>query len=63
MTLEEYRHGQSSAVHHFYEKLLKLKDLMNTKTGKKIAEERHQFIEVFLEQFLLEWGSPQRGDS
>ncbi|MFB4158323.1 HD domain-containing protein [Geomicrobium sp. JSM 1781026] len=63
MTLEEYRHGQSSAIHHFYEKLLKLKDLMNTKTGKKIAEQRHQFIEVFLEQFLLEWGSPQRGDS
>lgn len=56
MSVEEYRNGQSSAIHHFYEKLLKLKDLMNTKTGYEIAEQRHQFMESFLEQFYKEIG-------
>ncbi|WP_100404799.1 HD domain-containing protein [Bacillus solitudinis] len=55
MSVEEYRHGTSSAVHHFYEKLLKLKDLMNTESGKKRAEDRHSFMEEFLEQFYHEW--------
>ncbi|KYG30994.1 HD domain-containing protein [Alkalihalobacillus trypoxylicola] len=55
MTLEEYRNGQSSAVHHFYEKLLKLKDLMNTEHAKKEAEIRHQYMETFLAQFFQEW--------
>lgn len=44
-----------SSIHHFYDKLLLLKDLMNTKTAKKIAEERHKFIEQFLDRFLKEW--------
>ncbi|MFC0557643.1 HD domain-containing protein [Halalkalibacter alkalisediminis] len=55
LTLKEYRNGRSSAIGHFYEKLLKLKDLMNTKEGKKRAELRHQFLEEYLQQFLQEW--------
>ncbi len=55
MTLEEYRNGKTSTVNHFYEKLLKLKDLMQTETGRHLAIERHQFMEQFLEQFFQEW--------
>ncbi|WHX39024.1 HD domain-containing protein [Mesobacillus sp. AQ2] len=55
MTLEEYRNGSSSSVNHFYEKLLKLKDKMNTPHAKQLAEERHRFMEAFLEQFYSEW--------
>ncbi|MBP2241272.1 uncharacterized protein J2Z40_001834 [Cytobacillus eiseniae] len=55
MTEREYRTGKSSSVHHFYEKLLKLKDLLNTATAKEIADQRHQFMEQFLEQFYIEW--------
>ncbi|WP_079509474.1 HD domain-containing protein [Mesobacillus jeotgali] len=55
ITLEEYRNGNSSSVNHFYEKLLKLKDKMNTEHAKQLAEERHQFMESFLEQFYSEW--------
>lgn len=55
MTLEEYRNGSSSSVNHFYEKLLKLKDKMNTPHAKQLAEERHSFMEAFLEQFYSEW--------
>lgn len=57
MTFEEYRNEKSSAVHHFYEKLLRLKDKMNTETGKQMARERHEFMENFLEQFYKEWYS------
>ncbi|ANY65556.1 phosphohydrolase [Paenibacillus sp. BIHB 4019] len=57
MTEAEYRSGESTAVHHFYEKLLKLKDLMNTAYGKKLAETRHQFMLAYLEQFYAEWDS------
>ncbi len=56
VTIEEYRNGRSSAIGHFYEKLLKLKDLMNTNEGKKRAELRHQFLENYLQQFFDEWG-------
>lgn len=55
MTLDEYRNGDSSSVNHFYEKLLKLKDKMNTEQAKQLAEERHKFMETFLEQFYNEW--------
>jgi len=44
----------SSTINHFYEKLLKLRDLMNTSTGKRLAEERHRFLEKFLDQFFKE---------
>lgn len=55
MSKEEYKNTKSPTLNHFYEKLLLLKDKMNTKTGKQIAEQRHQFMEDFLEQFFSEW--------
>lgn len=55
MTKEEYKNSEAPTLNHFYEKLLLLKDKMNTKTGKKIAEERHKFMERFLSQFYAEW--------
>ncbi|MED3563341.1 HD domain-containing protein [Bacillus xiapuensis] len=55
MTIDEYRKGKSTSINHFYEKLLKLKDLLNTETAKKMAEGRHQMMERFLEQFYQEW--------
>ena len=57
MTKEEYKNSDSPTINHFYEKLLLLKDKMNTETGKKIAEERHQFMELFLENFFEECGT------
>jgi uncharacterized protein len=55
MTPEEYRSGKNTAINHFYEKLLKLKDLMNTGTARQMAQERHRFMEAYLEQFYREW--------
>ena len=55
MTPSEYKASTAPTINHFYEKLLLLKDKMNTKTGKKIAQERHQFMEQFLTQFYAEW--------
>jgi uncharacterized protein len=55
MTPEQYRNSTSPTINHFYEKLLLLKDRMNTKTGKILAEERHQFMLLYLEQFYKEW--------
>lgn len=55
MTKDQYRNEKSTAVNHFYEKLLKLKDKMNTTYAKKLADERHAFLESFLEQFFGEW--------
>lgn len=55
MTKEEYKNSDAPTINHFYEKLLLLKDKMNTETGKKIALERHRYMENFLAQFYAEW--------
>jgi uncharacterized protein len=55
MTKEEYKTSTAPTINHFYEKLLLLSDKMNTKTGKRIAKQRHQFMEQFLDQFYAEW--------
>ena len=55
MTKDEYRTEKTTAVNHFYEKLLKLKNLMNTDTAKEMAEARHQLMEDFLQKFYHEW--------
>ncbi|MEO0528783.1 MAG: HD domain-containing protein, partial [Bacteroidota bacterium] len=55
MTKEQYKKSKTPTINHFYEKLLLLKGLMNTETGKKLAEERHQFMLVYLERFYNEW--------
>jgi uncharacterized protein len=55
MGKEEYKNSESPTLNHFYEKLLLLKDKMNTATGRRIAEERHQYMEGFLSQFYAEW--------
>ncbi len=54
-SLEEVKNKKSTTINHFYEKLLKLKDKMNTTEGKRIAEERHEFMENYLNEFFLEW--------
>jgi len=55
MTKKEYKNSTAPTINHFYEKLLLLKDQMNTATGKRIAEKRHQYMEGFLSQFYAEW--------
>lgn len=55
MNIEEYKNSQAPTINHFYEKLLLLKDKMNTPTGKQIAQERHHYMEGFLAQFYAEW--------
>ena len=55
MSKEEYKNSESPTLNHFYEKLLLLKDKMNTETGKKIAQKRHDFMVTFLSQFYSEW--------
>ena len=52
---ETYKNSKAPTINHFYEKLLLLKDKMNTETGRQIAEKRHQFMERFLDQFYKEW--------
>lgn len=55
MTKEEYKNSTAPTINHFYEKLLLLKERMNTDTGKKIASQRHDFMENYLKQFYAEW--------
>lgn len=54
-TFEEYKNSHGTTINHFYEKLLLLRGLMNTETAKSIAEERHEYMENFLERFYKEW--------
>ena len=55
MSAEEFYENRSTSINHFYEKLLRLKDLMNTETAKKIAKHRHKYLEDYLKEFLDEW--------
>jgi len=59
MTKETYKKNTSPTINHFYEKLLLLKDRMNTRTGKEMAMERHRFMEQYLERFFAEWDGTQ----
>ena len=54
-TLQQYRTMKSSTFHHFEEKLLLLKNLMNTKSAKRITKERHMYMKDYMRQFLAQW--------
>ncbi|MGN1400204.1 MAG: HD domain-containing protein [Bacillus sp. (in: firmicutes)] len=55
MTEAEYKRRDSTAINHFYEKLLKLQGLLNTEAGKRVARERHAFMQLYLDRFFKEW--------
>jgi uncharacterized protein len=56
MSKDEYKNSSAPTINHFYEKLLLLKDKMNTETGKKLAQQRHEFMQAYLQQFYMECG-------
>jgi uncharacterized protein len=60
-SFEQYRNSHSATINHFYEKLLLLKDKMNTVTAKLIAQERHDFMLMFLDKFMYEWDGKDLG--
>ena len=60
LSKDAYKNSTAPTINHFYEKLLLLKDKMNTQTGKAIAQQRHQFMEQYLEQFYIEWDGIER---
>ncbi|MDR0269967.1 HD domain-containing protein [Paenibacillus sp.] len=60
---EDYRSNNKTAIYHFYEKLLKLKDLMNTSYARELAEQRHAFMELYLKHFYSEWAMRDQRDS
>jgi len=55
ITKEEYKTTEAPSINHFYEKLLKLKDMMYTKLGRKMAKKRHHFLKLYLKEFFKEW--------
>ena len=55
LSKEAYKKSTAPTLNHFYEKLLRLKDLMHTETARELAAERHQFMEQFLSRFYAEW--------
>ena len=55
ITKDEYKTTEAPSINHFYEKLLKLKDMMYTPLGKKMAKRRHRFLNLYLKQFFKEW--------
>ena len=55
MTPDEYKKSTAPTINHFYEKLMLLKDKMNTETGKRLAKKRHDFMQLYLDQFYAEW--------
>ena len=57
MSKKEYKNSTAPTINHFYEKLLLIKDKMNTETGRRIADKRHEFMLIYLEQFYREWNS------
>ncbi len=54
-SFEAYKKNKGASINHFYEKLLLLKERMNTESGRELAEERHRFMELYLDQFFREW--------
>jgi uncharacterized protein len=54
-TFEEYKNSRGCTLNHFYEKILLLKERLNTDSARALAEERHKYVEEFVERFLLEW--------